>query len=94
MALVKELLTYAVQRQIACGCGRILDSRKNAVLVDGTDHVQPDGVKGGMVLLCSDCYDTKVPGILAQNPGMQVEITDARDKPQTVSDALMNGLLG
>ena len=45
----KNLLKYAVQRQMFCECGQVLDCAKNAVLIEEKSTLENK-------LLCIDCY--------------------------------------
>jgi hypothetical protein len=69
--LNRELLRYAVQRQITCRCGDILDVRR-AVLIDS-------GPEGPTAVACGRCFDAAV------RKGLDLtglDITDGRPREQ------------
>lgn len=68
--LETELLRYAVQRQLLCGCGAILDVRR-AVLLDGSEAGRPTAVA------CGACFDKAVRKGLKLDG---LDITDGRPR--------------
>ncbi|MCP2341145.1 hypothetical protein [Actinomadura rupiterrae] len=72
LIVARELLRFAVQRQIACPItGEVLDVA-NAVLVDATDH------GGAMVVVTGEAWDQHEQTIRAKLGGTRADVHDGR----------------